>query len=193
MEGSKRSAMAKLLLVYGTVDGQTRKIALAIADELRKLGHEVEATDARSAPSPLGYQGVVVGAPVHYSGFPAVLRHWVKDHSIELSRKASAFYSVCLGVLQKDDPQAQENERKIVRDFLDWSGWTPQAWTLFAGALLYTRYGWLKRAVMRLVAGWAGGDTDTSRDFEYTDWEDVRKFAREFSSRVEIEPIRRVS
>jgi menaquinone-dependent protoporphyrinogen oxidase len=26
----------------------------------------------------------------------------------------------------------------------------------------------------------AGGDTDTSRDYEYTDWEELRGFARDF-------------
>jgi menaquinone-dependent protoporphyrinogen oxidase len=29
----------------------------------------------------------------------------------------------------------------------------------------------------------AGGDTDTSRDYEYTNWTDVRAFADEFRRR----------
>jgi hypothetical protein len=51
-----------------------------------------------------------------------------------------------------------------------------------AGALKYTRYGWLKRRVMRYIAGKAGGSTDTSRDHEYTDWEDLRVFAESLAT-----------
>jgi menaquinone-dependent protoporphyrinogen oxidase len=35
--------------------------------------------------------------------------------------------------------------------------------------------------MMRRIVAKAGGDTDTSRDYEYTDWADVRTFAEEFA------------
>ena len=38
---------------------------------------------------------------------------------------------------------------------------------------------------MRRIAGNYGGDTETSRDFEYTDWDDVRAFARTFHRLLE--------
>ena len=51
---------------------------------------------------------------------------------------------------------------------------------LFAGALVYTRYGWLKRRIMRRIAEADGRDVDTSRDHEYTDWQAVREFTTDF-------------
>jgi menaquinone-dependent protoporphyrinogen oxidase len=33
---------------------------------------------------------------------------------------------------------------------------------------------------MRRIVAKTGGATDTSRDYEYTDWNDVRAFGREF-------------
>ncbi len=39
---------------------------------------------------------------------------------------------------------------------------------------------------MRRIARKAGGDTDTSKDYEYTDWNDVRGFADRFSSRLAV-------
>jgi menaquinone-dependent protoporphyrinogen oxidase len=42
--------------------------------------------------------------------------------------------------------------------------------------------------MMRLIAGAAGGDTDTSRDYEYTDWEAVERFAMDFAAR--LHPVR---
>ncbi len=53
-----------------------------------------------------------------------------------------------------------------------------------AGALRYSQYGLLKRVVMRRIAGKESGDTDTSRDYEYTNWDDVAMFARQFSALV---------
>jgi menaquinone-dependent protoporphyrinogen oxidase len=66
--------------------------------------------------------------------------------------------------------------------FLARYGWRPAITKLVAGALLYTRYGWLKRRMMKRIVAKAGGDTDTTRDFEYTDWNDLRDFAEDFAS-----------
>jgi menaquinone-dependent protoporphyrinogen oxidase len=37
---------------------------------------------------------------------------------------------------------------------------------------------------MRRISAKEGGDTDTSRDYEYTDWAAVDRFARELVTRV---------
>ena len=44
----------------------------------------------------------------------------------------------------------------------------------------YTRYNWFIRRVMKRIAAKAGGDTDTTRDHEYTDWQDLRRFTEQF-------------
>jgi menaquinone-dependent protoporphyrinogen oxidase len=43
---------------------------------------------------------------------------------------------------------------------------------------------------MRRIVAKAGGDTDTSRDYEYTDWNQVRGFARDFGRLFERRPSR---
>jgi menaquinone-dependent protoporphyrinogen oxidase len=53
-----------------------------------------------------------------------------------------------------------------------------------AGALPYTRYNFLIRFMMRRIVKTEGGDTDTSRDYEYTDWAAVDRFAAEFVDEV---------
>jgi len=37
---------------------------------------------------------------------------------------------------------------------------------------------------MKQIARKAGGDTDTSRDYEYTDWAALRGFAEDFGRRA---------
>jgi len=39
---------------------------------------------------------------------------------------------------------------------------------------------------MRLISRLAGGDTDISRDYEYTDWKALTHFARRFSASLGI-------
>jgi len=87
--------------------------------------------------------------------------------------------SVCLGVLQQDVRVIRELDEIVERFGID-TGWSPERVKIVAGALPYTRYGWLKRHMMRRIVGQAGGDTDTSRDYEYTDWHDLGVFAETF-------------
>ena len=172
--------MGHVLIVYGTSQGQAAKIGRAMADELRGLGHSADAWNVTELPFegiPAHYSAIIVGASVHARGFQRALERWVKANSQALSAVPSAFYSVCLGVLQKD-ARVQSDVRKIVQEFLERTGWKPRTWKIFAGALPYTRYNWLLKRIMRSISRKAGGDTDITRDFEYTDWGDVRQFAR---------------
>ena len=59
---------------------------------------------------------------------------------------------------------------------------------IVAGALLYTHYNFFVRWLMKRIVANAGGDTDTSKDYEYTDWSDVRAFAADFGRRAVAAP-----
>jgi menaquinone-dependent protoporphyrinogen oxidase len=107
----------------------------------------------------------------------------VRRHAPVLDGKPTAFVSVCLAVLQRD-PSVQQELAAIVGRFLTATGWTPTIEKSVAGALLYTQYNWLKRGVMVRIVRKGGGDTDTSRDYEYTDWADLREFADQFGRLV---------
>jgi menaquinone-dependent protoporphyrinogen oxidase len=91
--------------------------------------------------------------------------------------------SACLGILQRD-PKVTAELDAIVHRFLDPIGWQPTIIKPVAGALLYTKYNIFMRWIMKRIARKAGGDTDTSRDYDYTDWNDLRMFADEFGRRV---------
>jgi menaquinone-dependent protoporphyrinogen oxidase len=43
---------------------------------------------------------------------------------------------------------------------------------------------------MKQISGSEGGDTDTSRDFEYTDWDEVTRFAEAFFAELSARPPR---
>jgi menaquinone-dependent protoporphyrinogen oxidase len=97
--------------------------------------------------------------------------------------KPSAFVSVCLGVLQHD-PTVDRALSGTRHAFYAATGWHPTLVAVVAGALPYTRYSPLTRWMMRRIVAKAKGDTDTSRDYEYTDWDALRRFASAFALRV---------
>ncbi|HEU0200451.1 MAG TPA: flavodoxin domain-containing protein, partial [Burkholderiaceae bacterium] len=74
-----------------------------------------------------------------------------------------------------------EAARRYVRDFLRQVGWQPALTATFAGALPYSKYGTFKRWLVLLFVRLAGGETDASRDYEYTDWSAVDRFATDFA------------
>lgn len=172
--------MPRFLVLYGTTDGHTAEIARFLMGELEKLGALVDVFDASyGAPSPAQYDGVIVAASIHVGGFQRDVVRWVITHRDELDRTHAVFLSVCLSVLQQD-PGVVRELAGIINRFKIRTGWQPAATKLVAGALLYTRYSWLKRLAMRHIARKAGGGIDTSRDYRYTDWSDLTAFAREF-------------
>ena len=177
--------MARLLVIYGTTDGQTAKIAAALGRDLRSHGQVADVIQAgNSAPGPRDYDGVIVAASVHAGGYQRDLRQWVRRHVADLSHTPNAFVSVCLGVLQHD-PAVDRDLAAIRERFVVATGWRPMTTKVVAGALPYTHYNWAKRLVLKRIVQKAGGDTDTSRDYEYTDWDDLRAFARTFAATVE--------
>ena len=176
--------MPRILVFYGTTDGQTAKIAQAIGDRLRAQGADAYVVDARHGwPDPDAYDAVIVAASVHAGGYQRSVRRWVRAHADVLTGKPTAFVSVCLAVLQHE-PKVQQELAAILDRFFAATRWRPTMTKFVAGALLYTRYNWIKRWAMVRIVRKAGGDTDTRLDYEYTDWADVRAFAEEFERRV---------
>jgi menaquinone-dependent protoporphyrinogen oxidase len=174
--------MPRILILYGTTDGQTGKIARFLGGEFRAL--QVEADVVLAAPGsagPEGYAGVIVAASLHAGGFQRPVRRWVRQHRLALAGRPAMFLAVCLGVLERKAETDAELQR-LVSAFAIESGWTPPEVRFMAGALPWSKYGWLKTWVVRRIVARAGGDTDTSRDYEYTDWAELRRMTFGFAS-----------
>jgi menaquinone-dependent protoporphyrinogen oxidase len=176
--------MSRILVLYGTTDGQTQKIANALGETLRADGCHVDVMNAGRTPevSPRGFDAIIVAASLHAGGYQRSIKRWTRVNSVELNRKPTAFVSVCLGVLEKN-PATHRDLNRIMSQFLDASGWRPGFKKMVAGALPYTKYNFIKRWLMHwIVASGHAGDTDTSRDYEYTDWADLKAFAHQFAA-----------
>jgi menaquinone-dependent protoporphyrinogen oxidase len=175
--------MARVLILYGTTEGQTASISDYIVEVVRDHGQEAETLDVKEMPSGFvldGYEAVIVGASIHMGEHEEYVRDFVKRNHEALGRMPSAFFSVSLTAREHTD-EARAQTREYVEKFVDETGWHPDMVGIFGGALRYTQYGFVKRHFMKKISKDKGSaDTDTSRDYEYTDWNDVRHFAEEF-------------
>jgi menaquinone-dependent protoporphyrinogen oxidase len=178
--------MSRTLILYATTEGHTARIAERIAQRLRDKGHTVETHRADAIPAGLDlavYDGVMLGASIHYGHHPAYLHALVRRLRATLTAQPCAFFSVSLS---GGGPGARpEAAQRYVETFLRQVDWHPPQTATFAGALQYSKYGTFKKLLMRLIVGHAGGDTDTTRDYEYTDWDAVERFAAVFAQRFE--------
>jgi menaquinone-dependent protoporphyrinogen oxidase len=177
--------VTRVLILFATQEGQTGRIAEHLASRLQDLGVQTEVRRMVSADDsfdPDRYDGLILGASIHYGHHPSFLLQWVRKQRGVLGRIPAAFFSVCLSA---GGPGARpETAQAYLAKFLDAAKWQPALSASFAGALLYTRYPWWKKGLMLMILRMAGGDTDASRDFEYTDWQAVEAFAESFRKRL---------
>jgi menaquinone-dependent protoporphyrinogen oxidase len=174
--------MKSILVVYGTTDGQTRKIAEFLVAALRQRGADTDLVDSATeavAPVQPIYAAAVVCASLHQHKYQAALEHFLKENRTWLAAMPTAFVSVSLTAALKDS-DSREELRAIAEAFCGETGWMPRMTRHVAGALSNSQYDYFKRLLMKLIAKQRGRDTETSNDYEYTDWVDLSRFVDEF-------------
>ncbi len=189
----------RIAILYATREGQTRRIAEHLARELRSHGSDVRVLDLASLEEDplLGCEAVLLAGSVHIGKHERELTRFARANRDRLERLPHAFITVSLtqASIERDEPDSERHERhvaelaKVLVQFQRQTGWKPRRIFPVAGALPYSRYNFLIRFVMKLISRMAGGDTDTSRDYEYTDWARLSRFAAEFAESLEPLPL----
>jgi menaquinone-dependent protoporphyrinogen oxidase len=175
----------KLLLVYATAEGQTRKVASFVAEHLKQRGHETHMVNA-GTPGPIdvrGYDAVIIAASVHMGRYQAAIVRFVRRHVDAIDTRPNAFLSVSLAAASSDQSDTQGIARCVAK-FIGRTGWSPRLIHHVAGAFRYTSYSFLKRCVMKHIARRKGAPADTSRDHELTDWADLACFVDSFMTSI---------
>lgn len=176
-----------ILVAYATRDGHTGRIANAIGDTLRKHGLQADLIDLALptvAEHLERYGAVILASPVNTGRYAPAATAFVKAHHSELEHLKTVFVSVSLSEAGVERSNATPEEharfvtdvRRVNERFFAQTGWRPTHVKNVAGALLYTRYNFLIRFIMKLIARVSGGSTDTSRDHDYTDWIALERF-----------------
>jgi len=170
--------MDKILIIYSTTDGQTKKIC----EKIIKLGKKKETIDLLSIDQVSGvsiskYRKVIIGASIRYGKHNPLVFEFIKLNKEELEKKFTAFFSVNVVARKKEKNLPETNP--YMKKFLDLSGWQPSKLAVFAGKIDYPSYRLFDRLIIRFIMFITKGPTDTSQTYEFTDWKKVENFAKE--------------
>ncbi|XBS69587.1 menaquinone-dependent protoporphyrinogen IX dehydrogenase [Acerihabitans sp. KWT182] len=169
----------RILILFSSRDGQTRKIAQFLAANLEGAICEVFDLKQAAGLTLQRYDGVIIGAAIRYGHYAVELHDFIRRHLDWLNGLPSAFFSVNLTARKPDKRTPDTNA--YTRKFLAATPWRPNRCAVFAGALRYPQYRWLDRIMIQLIMRITGGETDSSKEVEYTDWQQVTAFAHDFA------------
>jgi menaquinone-dependent protoporphyrinogen oxidase len=179
--------MCEVPVFYATTEGQTRRIAERLADQIHRHGLDSRAVAIASEEAAQidwsRVRGVAIGASLHLQRHQREAVRFARAHHEALSAIPALFVSVSLAAASTRAGEVAA-ARRLAEQFAADTGWTPARIATVAGRLAYTRYNWLVRFFMRRIAVKEGGSADTSRDHEYTDWEQVEQLADELAYEV---------
>jgi menaquinone-dependent protoporphyrinogen oxidase len=174
-------------VLFASTEGQTALIAIRLATILHEHGFDSQAIEM-GGPDAANLdwsrvRGALVGASLHKGKHQNAAKTFVHAHAADLGRVPSAFFSVSLSAASKNRDEVEAVEQ-LARAFPAAQGWTPDRILSVAGRLAYREYGFLIRMVMKRIARKEGAPTDTSRDYELTDWDAVDQLGHDMAALV---------
>jgi menaquinone-dependent protoporphyrinogen oxidase len=175
-----------ILVIYGTTEGQTRKVAQFLADRFAAKLHDVRLFNSDDLPdgvTPEDYDGVLMAARVHTGAYPPAIRRFIENHRDALTTRPTGFVSVSMSA-SRDGPRDRAAVVKYVERLFGQTGWHTNLVHHAAGARFYSRLGPFGRWVLRHIDSRPGRPIDTSRDREWTDWQALGSFGDAFLEAV---------
>ena len=169
--------MAKILIVYSTTDGHTKKICHFLQQVLEQQKHHVELVsinDVQHVDLVL-FDKIVIGASIRYGKHSPHIYHFIKENQPILESKANAFFSVNL--VARKTGKNQPDTNPYVKKFLKQIQWHPKKVAVFAGKIDYPSYSMIDRQIIRAIMWITKGPTGPDSVVEFTDWEQVKAFA----------------
>ena len=166
------------LIIYSSTDGQTKKICEKIKENLPS-GNKFKLISLDEA---LNFnlekcEKIIIGASIRYGRHnKKVLDFIIKNKNI-LDLKKTAFFSV--NVVARKEEKSTPGTNPYVLSFLKKTNWKPNKLSVFAGKVDYPNYNFINKIVIRFIMMITKGPTDINNSYEFTNWENVRKFAKE--------------
>ena len=165
--------MKKILLTYSTVDGHTKTICKKILSYSKTS--QVDILPIDTSINIKDYDTVVIGASIRYGKHREEIFDFIKENEELLNSKDNAFFSVNV-VARKENKNKPETNPYLIK-FLNKISWQPKILDVFAGKIDYPKYKFLDKYAIKFIMWITKGPTDTSKVYEFTDWNRVKSFA----------------
>ena len=139
----------RVLVTYGSKRGGTEGLALAVAEQLRADGLEIDLAAAEHAPSPGPYDAVVVGGALYENRWHRAAAHYVRHHHHVLAGRPTYFFSSGpLGDRYVDRNAPMVPQVSYLSSLVDFRGHHT-----FGGRLLPDAHGYMAHSMAQCLAG----------------------------------------
>ncbi len=166
----------KALIIYASIDGQTKKISQYMQQKLANADTEVQliAIDAVQTKNLVECDYIILGASIRYGKYNKKVYKFIRENKQLLEQKANAFFTVNMTARKrgKDNPLTNSYVKKLIKK----SNWQPQKMAIFAGKINYVQYDFFDRTIIRLIMKLTQGPTDINTNIEFTNWQKVDDF-----------------
>jgi len=170
--------MAKILIIYSSTDGHTKKIGLRLQQIAEIQNNQVTliSVNNRNTIDLNSFDKIIIGASIRYGKHSKEIYEFIKQNSQILDSKANAFFSV--NVVARKAEKNKPETNPYLQKFLKEISWKPKKLAVFAGKIEYQKYSFWDRWMIRLIMWMTNGPTDPKTNVEFTDWNQVEGFGR---------------
>ena len=170
----------KILILYSSIDGHTKKICSFISSKLKK-NHTIEMKEIDNEGKIKFniYDFIIVGASIRYGTYRKSFLKFINDNHVKLQNKKTAFFSVNIVARKKEKNSIDTNP--YIKKFFKLSKWKPSIVQVFAGKLDYPKYNFLNKIIIKFIMWITNGPTNTDVVVEFTNWKDVEEFANKIN------------
>ena len=166
----------KKIFIYSSSNGQSLKICEALNKNKESLIIDMDMLKTTKLDN---FDQIIIGASVKYGDHNKKVYEFVKKNRVLLEKKKTVFFSVN-ATARKSEKNTPKTNPYIIK-FLKKTNWTPDHIGVFAGMIDFPNYNFIEKYIIKLIMWITNGPTDTSKTFEFTNWEDVKKFSKEIN------------
>ena len=166
----------KKIFIYSSSNGQSLKICETLNEEKESLILNIDRLNSVNLDN---FDQIIIGASVKYGDHNKKIYNFVKNNKILLKRKKTVFFSV--NATARKSEKNTPNTNPYIIKFLKKTNWKPDHIGVFAGKIDFPNYNFLEKYIIKFIMWITNGPTDTTKIYEFTDWDAVKKFSREIN------------
>ena len=166
----------KKIFIYSSSNGQSLKICETLNEEKESLILNIDRINSVNLDN---FDQIIIGASVKYGDHNKKIYNFVKNNKILLKRKKTVFFSV--NATARKSEKNKPNTNPYIIKFLKKTNWKPDHIGVFAGKIDFPNYNFLEKYIIKFIMWITNGPTDTTKTYEFTDWDAVKKFSREIN------------
>ncbi|MCI5164911.1 MAG: menaquinone-dependent protoporphyrinogen IX dehydrogenase [Candidatus Electrothrix sp. GM3_4] len=173
--------MSKIIIIYSSTDGHTKKICCRLKQRVEDQNNQVTLISINDEKTIElnSFDKIVIGASIRYGKHGKKIHEFIKENQQILDSKCNAFFSV--NVVARKPEKNKPETNPYLQKFLNQISWKPNNLAVFAGKIEYKKYNVWDRSMIRLIMWLTKGPTDPKTNIEFTNWSDVESFGKTIS------------